>query len=155
MRYILVVLFLLFSGCSIKNYEHTHSKIIIIKTPKLKYSDLGYIRYSDDAVELELFVAGRVVRKIEVNHLVCTTEGCMRKSTFNAEYLNAAYPENILQNILLGHAIYNNKNRVRTDTGFTQEIKNNSVDIKYKVDAKSIYFKDRKNRIIFKIKDMK
>ena len=155
MKYILLILTLLFSACSIKNYEHVQSKLIIIKSPKIKFADLGYIRNSDKAVELELFVAGKVIEKISVNHLVCVSDGCMSKSGFNKDYLNRAYPDEILQNILLGHEIYDGKNRVKTDNGFEQNIKDESVDISYKVSTNAIFFKDRKNKIIFKIKDTK
>ncbi len=155
MKYILLIFTLLFSACSIKNYEHTESKIIIIKSPKIKFADLGYIRNSDKAVELELFVAGKVIEKISVNHLVCVSDGCMSKSGFNKDYLNAAYPETILQNILLGHEIYNAKNRVKTQDGFEQNIENENVNITYRVSSNAVFFKDRKNKIIFKIKDTK
>ena len=155
MKYILLIITLLFSACSIKNYENTQSKIIIIKSPKIKFADLGYIRNSDKAVELELFVAGKVIEKISVNHLICVSDGCMSKSGFNEDYLNAAYPETILQNILLGHEIYDGKNRVKTQDGFEQTIEDKNVNIIYKVSSNAIFFKDRKNSIIFKIKDTK
>ncbi len=155
MKYILLIIALLFSACSIKNYEHTESKLIIIKSPKIKFADLGYIRNSDKAVELELFVAGKVIEKISVNHLVCVSDGCMSKSGFNKDYLNAAYPDTILQNILLGHKIYDGKNAVKTQDGFEQKIKDKNVNIVYKVNSNAIFFKDRKNKIIFKIKDIK
>ena len=155
MKYLLLIFTLLFSACSIKNYEHVQSKLIIIKSPKIKFADLGYIRNSEKAVELELFVAGKVIEKISVNHLICVSDGCMSKSGFNKDYLNAAYPEEILQNILLGHEIYNAKNRVKTSDGFEQKIEDENVNIIYKVSSNAVYFKDRKNNIIFKIKDIK
>ena len=155
MRNLLLVFTLLFSACSIKNYEQTQSKIIIIKTPKLKFADLGYLRNSGDAIELELFVAGKSIEKFTINHLVCVNVGCMSKSGFNEEYLNAAYPDDLLQNILLGREIYAGEGSLRTEDGFVQQIKTKSVDIKYVVESKTIFFKDRKNRIIFKIKDVK
>ena len=154
-KYLLVIFALLMSACSIKNYEHTESKLIIIKSSKIKFADLGYIRNSDRAVELELFVAGKVVERISVNHLICVSDGCMSKSGFNEDYLSRAYPETILQNILLGHEIYSGKNRVKTQDGFEQNIEDKNVNISYKVSSHVILFKDRKNSIIFKIKDIK
>ena len=155
LRYLLLSFILLFSACSVKNYEHTKSKLIIIKSPKIKFADLGYIRNSDKALELELFVAGKVIEKISVNHLICVSNGCMSKSGFNRDYLNKAYPDEILQNILLGHQIYKGKNRVKTQEGFDQKIEDENVNIMYKVSSNVVYFKDRKNNIIFKIKDTK
>lgn len=138
-----------------KNYEVTQTKVIIIKSPKIKFADVGYLRNSDKSIELELFAAGKAIEKITVNHLICVREGCMTKGSFNEEYLNKAYPTSIMQNILLGNAIYEGKNRVQTSEGFEQLIKDEDVNITYRVSSDAIYFKDRTNRIIIKIKDTK
>ena len=144
---------LFFSACSVKNYEHTFAKIVIIQSPKLKFADLGYLRHSGESLELELFVAGRAIEKIRLNHLVCTSEGCMSKSSFNRDYLSAHYPDDILQNILLGHPIYEGKNRVQTQDGFEQSIETGHVEITYKVNPHAVFFKDKMNKIIIKIND--
>jgi len=151
----LVTLTFFLSACSIKNYEHTNSKLFIIKSPKIKFADIGYIRNSDKAIELELFLAGQAVEKITINHIICTSQGCMSKSGFNEDYLYKSYPTDIMQNILLGREIYKGKDKVRTRDGFEQQIKSQKVNIIYKVTSSQISFKDRKNRIIFKIKDIK
>ncbi|EDZ63083.1 hypothetical protein SMGD1_1676 [Sulfurimonas gotlandica GD1] len=155
MKYLLIALALLLTACSTKNYEVTQTKIIIIKSPKLKFADVGYIRNSEKSIELELFVAGKAIEKITINHLICTGEGCMTKGSFNKDYLNDAYPSEILQNILLGREIYNGKNRVQTSEGFEQNIEDENVNITYRVSTNVTFFKDRKNKIIFKIKDTK
>ena len=154
MKYLFFLLIFLFGACSIKNYEHTDTKIITIKSAQLRFSDIGYIRHTKDAIELELFVAGHAYQRIHINHLICVDEGCMRKSSFNAEYLFAKYPSTLLQNIILGREIYNGKNSVKKDDGFVQHIQNADVDIYYSVDSHQIYFKDRKNHILIKIKDI-
>lgn len=79
----------------------------------------------------------------------------MSKSSFNEEYLNAAYPDDLLQNILLGYEIYDAKNRVNTLDGFEQNIEDENVNILYKISINTVYFKDTKNKILFKIKDIK
>ncbi len=155
MKYILILFILFFTGCSLKNYENTQTKIVIIKSPKIKFADIGYLRNTEREIELELFIAGNVIEKITVNHLICTSDGCMSKSGFNEDYLHSSYPDNLLQNILLAKEIYNGKNKVKTDNGFEQKIKSRHVDIIYKVNPHAILFKDRKNKIIFKIKDIK
>ena len=156
MRYFTLSLFLLLlSACSFKNYEHSNSKILTIKSPQLKFSDLAFIRHSGDDVEAELFIAGHSIKKIAINYLVCVDEGCMSRSTFNEEFLNTAYPDNLLQNVLLGSPIYEGENRVRTVDGYEQNIETEDVNILYKVNAQAIYFKDRKNKILIKIKDIK
>ncbi|MBT5934739.1 hypothetical protein [Sulfurimonas sp.] len=154
MKYLLITFVLFFSACSIQKYEQNKPKIIIIKTPKIKFADVGYLQYSEDALSLELFMAGKSIKTITINYLVCVDEGCMSRSTFNAEYLSASYPDKLLQNILLGKTIYNEENIYKNSDGFEQNIENDYVSIKYKVSAKEIFFKDRKNSIIFKIKDI-
>jgi len=151
----LIILVFFFSACSVKNYEKTQTKIIIIKSPKIKFADIGYLRNSDDSIELELFMAGKAIQKITINHFICTLEGCMSKSGFNSDYLNSNYPDDILQNILLGKEIYSGKNKVKTNDGFEQKIQSRHVEIIYKVKPHAILFKDKKNKIIFKLKDTK
>lgn len=155
MKYILPIFILLFCACSVKDYEATQTKIIIIKSPKLKFADVGYIRNTSKNIELELFIAGKPVEKFTLNHLICTDDGCMSKSGFNADYLHSSYPDDILQNILLGKQIYGGENRVQSKLGFEQKIKNEYVNIIYKVNSSEIYFKDKRNKILFKIKDTK
>lgn len=150
---LLIFIFFL-SSCSIKNYEHTESKIVTIKTKKFKFSDIGYIRNSGDAVELEMFIAGNSAFKISINRLICTADGCMSKSKFNQEYLSATYPDEILQNIFLGKSIYNKMNLTRNDNGFEQKIHTQEVTIDYQVDSTQIDFKDSKNNILIKIKEI-
>jgi len=155
MKYILLIFILIFSACSTKNYEITKTKIVIIKSPKIKFSDLGYLRNSDDSLELELFMAGKSIQKISINHLICVSEGCMTKSGFNEDYLNENYPDDILQNILLAKPIYDGKNLEKTKDGFIQHISSLHVEILYKVSQNQVFFKDKKNHIIFKMKDTK
>jgi len=154
MKYFLLVFILLFSACSIKEYEQTKSKLIIIKSPQIKFADLGYIRSTGSAIELELFMAGRSIKKIEINRLICVDEGCMTRGGFNEDYLDESYPSDLLQNILLGNVIYDGLNKEKTEDGFIQKIKNDDVNIKYKVNKKQIFFKDKENEIIFKIKEL-
>lgn len=151
----LIALSLLFISCSVKEYDNTQAKVVIIKSPKIKFADLGYVRNSDKSIELELFIAGKVIEKITINHLICTSEGCMSKSGFNGDYLSASYPDGLLQNIILGREIFDGKNRIETSDGFEQKITSWHVDITYKVSPHAIMFKDIKNNIIFKIKDTK
>jgi hypothetical protein len=148
-----VSLLLFFGGCSLKQYETSEPKLIVLKTKKLKFSDTGYIRSAGDAVEVELFSAGQAAGRIVINHLVCVDDkGCLSKSAFNAEYLNGNYPDETMQYVLLGKPIFSRRSLQRNTEGFEQRIENSEVDIVYRVDARQIYFKDRKNKILIKIK---
>ena len=87
--------------------------------------------------------------------MVCVEgEGCMRKSTFNEQYLSPAYPDDLLKNVFLGQPIFNGKNLLKTDLGFVQVIQASGVDIVYKVELDQIYFKDKSNAILIKVKDI-
>lgn len=153
--FLLLIAVLFFSGCSTKEYTHTQTKVIVLKSPQLKFADIGYLRHDGLAVELELFTAGQAVEKISIDDYICVSKGCLSKESFNQEYLHAKYPETILQNILLGRAIFNGVNKQKTEAGFEQFIQDEDVDIIYKVGVSSIYFKDKKNKILVKIKDPK
>jgi hypothetical protein len=144
---------LLLSGCGARPFVQTDAATIIMKTPKIKFADTGYIRSNEDLVALELFSAGQAVGKFEIENMVCVEgEGCMRKSSFNAEYLSAKYPDTLMENILRSKPIYDRQNLVENEHGFTQIIIDEYVDIKYKVTDRQIYFKDRENRVLIKIK---
>ncbi len=153
MKYFVIALMLLLSACSTKSYQQTQAKLLILKSPLIKFADLAYIRNNQNDIALELFVAGKAIKTITIDHFICVDGACLPKSTFNKEYLNGAYPDDILQNILLSKAIYEGKNRVLTNKGFSQKIQTDDVDIYYEVTAKQTYFKDRKKHILIKIKD--
>jgi hypothetical protein len=151
--YILLGCVLLFSSCSVKEYQTNSAKIIILKTPKIKFADTGYIRQSGDSLQIELYSAGVPIKRIEINHLICIDdEGCIRKSSFNAEYLNENYEDDLLLHVTQGEKIFDGKNLTETDDGFKQQIKNSSYDITYRVNKREIYFKDRLNHILIRFK---
>jgi len=145
----------LFLGCAPKSYEINESRLIIIKTPKLKFADLGYIRKNVDEVRADLFVAGTLVQSIEIKTLICVNEGCVSKSSFNEEYLNASYPDDLMLNVLLARPIFEKASMRNTDEGFIQELKSSEYNIVYKITNGNIYFKDRQNRILIKVSKLK
>lgn len=154
MRYIQIFFILwvsFFTGCAPKGYEVNEGRFILIKTPKIKYADLGYIRKNADEVRADLFIAGNLVQSIEIKTLVCVNEGCITKSSFNEDYLNDSYPDDLMLNVLLARPIFEKASMKKTDGGFIQEIKSDEYNITYEIDNGKIYFKDRKNNILIKI----
>jgi hypothetical protein len=156
MKYFFVAFALFISGCSVKHYTQSATKLLILKTPKIRFSDIAYIRHNQDgAIELELYVAGQMVNRFSINHLICVENvGCMGKASFNESYLTSSYPDTLLQNILLGKKIYKGLHVKQKKEGFFQLIKTKKVNIVYKVTHNQIYFKDRYNHILIKIKDV-
>lgn len=151
----IILLALSFSGCSVKSYETTETKIITFKTPKLRFNDLGYIRNSGEKIQVDLFSAGQAVERFEIETLICITDGCMSKSAFNKDYLSAAYPDDILQDILLGQEIFEGKEVKKSDDGFEQSLEDEKYMITYRVSSEEIYFKDRVSGILIRIKTVK
>ncbi len=147
-------LFLLL-GCAAKQYEKHETCLIVFKTAKLKYADLGYIHHNKDEVKVDLFMAGQPVRSIEVGKSICFEEGCMSRSDFNKAYLHASYPDDLLLNVLLGYPLFEKAAITEFLDGFEQEFQGPEYDISYKVHGTHIYFKDRKNKILIKISKIK
>lgn len=154
-KYFSLIFLLLFSACSVQPTTKS-SKMLTMKTKQFRFSDLAYISQTSDALEIDLYVVGKAFKKISIDIMVCVEgEGCMRKSTFNEQYLSSAYPDDLLKNIFLGKPIYEGKNMFKTDNGFMQDILEKDVDIAYGVNSEEIYFKDRRNKIVIKIREVK
>ncbi len=148
---------LLFSltACSIKTYEQSAPKLITFKTKKIKYHDLGFIRNTGDALQMELFTAGVPVFRADINHLICTKEGCISKSKFHDEHFEDDYNKNFFQEVILGKPIFDKKAYVKTKEGFEQIFKlEGQYNIIYRVRQDQIYFKDRHNKILIKIQSV-
>ena len=146
---------LIIGGCAQKHYEISKPKLIVLKTPKIKFADTGYIRSNGESVEAELFTAGVAVEKIAIDDKVCVSAGCMSEEAFVRDYLSQEYPKDILRRILLGEPIYNGQNTSEQCSGIrTQYIRNDKTDIVYRLKPDETYFKDRMSGIIIKISDI-
>jgi len=153
--FILWVSLFLLSACVPKQYEKNESSLIIIKTPMIKFADLGYVRKNKDEVRIDLFTAGQLVQSIEINHLICVDDGCMSKSAFNADYLHPSYPDDLILNVLLSRPIFDRASLQKTDVGFIQKLKSTEYNIVYKIEGGNVYFKDKQNRLLIKISKTK
>jgi hypothetical protein len=142
-------------GCTAKHYSISIPKVITIKTPKLKYSDMGYVRYEGDAVELELFTAGVSVEKISLDKQACSSAGCMDEEKFVKEYIYEGYPRDTLRRILQNEPIFDGNGTSETCGGVIfQFIRNDDMDILYRRAQGSLLFKDRLNGLMIKINDI-
>ncbi len=152
MRKFFLFFTLLFAGCALKQPQ---SKLIvaIIKSPKLSLSATGFLKRKKEGAELDLYASGQTLGKLVVAKRICFRGGCMEAGKFVHTYLSPAYPKTILKNILLARPIFGGKNLRKTEGGFLQQIDTGDLDIIYKID-KTIYFKDKKNHILIKIKEL-
>lgn len=145
-----------FSGCSTHTFSISEPKIITLKTPKIKYSDMGYVRYDGDAVQVELFTAGVSVEKITLDEKgVCVSIGCMSEVKFTQEYLNPHYPSDTLRRILQNVDIFAGLGKSEACNGVQyQYILNDEIDVMYRRKNGEILFKDRLNGVMIKIQDV-
>ncbi|MBD3806836.1 hypothetical protein [Sulfuricurvum sp.] len=130
-------------------------KLITLKTTKLKFADMGYIRHDGSAVEVELFAAGVAIEKITIDGDVCVSAVCMDEGKFVKEYLSPDYPRDTMRQVLLGKDIFEGLGKEEMCDGrLFQFIRNDEMDIMYRRSKREIYFKDRLNNLIIKLEDL-
>lgn len=150
------LLLVMLGGCSVKHYSISEPKMIVLKTKKFKFADMGYLRHEGDAVEVEIFTAGVAVEKISIDSEVCTGSGCMSEEEFAQKYLYEGYPADTMRNILLGRDIFDGKGKSEMCNGtLYQYIRNEDMDFVYRRKPSEIYFRDHLNGIMIKITDVK
>ncbi|MCK9371699.1 MAG: hypothetical protein M0P91_00755 [Sulfuricurvum sp.] len=150
------LILVMLGGCSAKHYSISEPKMIVLKTKKIKFADMGYLRHEGDAVEVEIFTAGVAVEKISIDAEVCTGSGCMSEEAFAREYLYEGYPADTMRNILLGRDIFNGQGKSEICNGtLYQYIRNEEMDFVYRRKPSEIYFRDYLNGIMIKIADVK
>ncbi len=146
---------LLFFGCAgkepILSSKTSHITIIL---KDLKYSDMGFLKQSKNALTLELYEFGNPVFRLEINkETICVDGNCLSKKTFVERYLGEHYYPQILEEILSKKPIFDAKNLTTTDTGFEQRILEKSkYDIIYKIEGENIYFVDKKSGVKVAVK---
>jgi len=142
-------------GCAPKHYTISTPKMVVIKSSKLKFADVGYLRYEGDAVQLELFTAGVSVEKISIDKQVCVSAGCMSEESFVQEYLYKDYPADTMRRILQSEPIFDGNKTSESCGGVKfQNIRNDEMDIVYRRSPSETYFKDRLNGLMIKISGM-
>lgn len=169
MRYFFLILALLIlgTGCSMKQAAErlpkketkirSGSYLITIKTKKFAFSDTGFLTHYPDKIDLQVFTAGKPVLEMKVytdEDNICVQNVCKYKHGFNRFYLSGAYPDTLIENILQMRPIMNGKNLKKTEKGFTQKITADTYDISYSVTGHNLRFKDSKNRLILKLKEL-
>ena len=154
----ILLILLLINGCagkqSIKK-ENQESAYIIIKTPTMRYADMGFIYKKTDLTKVEIYALGQPLMSLDINPMnVCmSTFKCMEKSDFNAKMLSSSYPDTILENIFRAKPIFDKKNLEKNSEGFTQKIKKEKeYDITYSVTTKKRTFRDKINKIKIEVR---
>jgi len=116
---------------------------------------MGFIYENEEEIKIEIYGTGQALMSLQISETsVCMSLlECMSKSAFNKKVLSGMYPEDILENIFRGRALFNGIGLEKRGTGFTQKIvKKEKYNIDYSVLNQQIIFRDTINAILIQVK---
>ncbi len=137
---------IIFIGCSTRDYSVKSLYLVTIKSPELKYSDLGTISKSGEDVAIELFAFGNKILDLKLEKLITINGNILPPSIFYSKYLKTDYPDETIKQIFLGKPIFDEKNIQTGEGWFSQNIES----ISYRVSNKETLFKDSSKNIIIR-----
>ncbi len=149
----LLVIILVLSGCAVKSPTTSKTVSFVFKTSNIKIAASGFL-YKNSHIKLQGYSGANPVFTLLLTKRACINDRCMSYKNFNDHFLSPHYPKRIIQHILLGKPIFNGQNLQKDASGFSQEIVGDSFAIIYRVEKNEIYFKDKKNAILIKIKEL-
>ena len=152
----LIFLLFLFVGCSQKTpYASSKAYFVVIKNSKIALADTGFIKKDNERLNLQLFSASAPIFDLHVKEDVCIDYMCLARESFNNEFFGFSHYKTFVDELFNMQPIYKQKNIEKTKDGFKQQIKTENYDITYRVQNNNLYFKDRKNRVLIKLKELK
>jgi hypothetical protein len=156
MHKLFLVLLLFFTGCAYKTpYTSSKPYYIVIKNSQIAVADTGFIKRDESRFNLQLFSASTPIFDLHVEDDVCIDYTCMSKRSFNTEFFGISHYESFIDELFNLKPIYNKKGLIKSRNGFEQKIKTDEFDISYKVEHGNLYFRDRTNRVLIKLKELK
>jgi hypothetical protein len=150
-----LLLGLLLSACTTKEYAKQESVFIVFKTPTFKHADLGFMYQNPDEIKIEIYGSGQALMSLNISdeNICMSLFECMSPKSFNQHILTSLYPDEILDHIFRGKEIFAGENVTKMRNGFTQKIvKQGKYNIDYSVLNKQILFRDTINDILIKVK---
>ncbi len=156
--FFILLMSLFFSACGRQPYVKQESAYIIVKTPAMRYADMGFVYENPNEVKVEIYSSGQPVLALRITpENVCrSTLACMSKRAFNAQMLSPAYPTDTIERIFRAQPIFSGENIDKKRNGFTQKLTKNGVyDIDYSVLKNETVFRDTINHIMIKIKRLR
>ena len=146
MKYILLIITLLFSACSYK----TTPVIVAFKKDKLAINDQGFLKENSFSKKIEVYNVGQLVFVLTVNsNNICIDNKCYDKKLF-IHKLNPKYPIDLFDLIISKKPLPNIKIN-KTKNGFFQK----EDGLLYVVTKNKVLFKDKSNRFLFLLKNQK
>ena len=156
MNKILLVAIIFLAGCSLKTpYQSSKPYFVVIKNAQMAVSSTGFIKKDNQRINLQLFSAGTPILNLHVESFICSGLTCASRKSFNEEFFGYAHYESFIDELLRLKPIYEGKNLLKTDRGFKQEIVTKNYEIVYRVEDGNLYFKDKKNKILIRLKELK
>ncbi|MDR1614100.1 MAG: hypothetical protein LBS26_00865 [Campylobacteraceae bacterium] len=149
-----VVLF--FSACSVKEQtiETSQPVKLIIKTPSLKLSGIGFYKRGGKYANLQIFSAGVVTLDYKSAGNICVNNRCMTRGIFNEKFFLQPHYNELIDDILAQKPIYKSQNLTKTDSGFSQYIAKTEFNISYDVNESYADFSDSQNNITIQIEKL-
>jgi len=140
-------------GCTKPSYQTQKSALILIKTPYLKYADMGFIYQGKESSKVEIYANAQPVFVLSIypNSICMDKLKCLEPSRFNEQFLSSHYPKDLLSNIFNQKPIFDAQNLTQTPNGFKQRIKTQNVDIAYSTIGDRTIFRDNTNKVAIKI----
>lgn len=154
--HVMIFIILLLSGCATKiPIISSDTYLITIKNKQMALSDTGFLNHGKDYINVQIFSVGAVLFNLEVQENVCLDGRCTSRMEFNKLFFEYPHYEAMINDILEMKPLYDGENKVTIEGGFEQELDLLGSHISYKVQGKSLSFKDSKNGILIKLKELK
>jgi hypothetical protein len=143
-----------FSACSVKEQtiETSQPVKLVIKTPSIKLSGIGFYKRGGKYANLQIFSAGVVVLDYKSASNICINDKCMTRGIFNENLFLQPHYDELIDDILAQDPIYKSQNLIKTNSGFSQRIaKAKAFDISYEADENGVLFNDLQNGVTIQV----
>lgn len=100
LKFILIIF--VFTSCAVKQAIVSKSATILIKTPKMKFYDKGFINKYSSYTQVQIFQVGNLVLDLKVyEDRVCqSTFKCLSNKAFNKEFLHHSYKDSFFKDLI-------------------------------------------------------
>ena len=151
---LLIIMILTLTGCVIKKPMQQNSAFITIKTPEIRYADMGFVNKYTDSLKVQIYSNAQPIVSLDMykERICMSLFECMSKSDFYRKVFHVSYPDDTLEHIFSSKPIFGGLNLIKTSNGFTQNItKPGQYSISYEISDDKVSFHDKINQIIIKV----
>ncbi len=152
---LLLTLMLILWGCASKESLQQKSAFIILKTPEIRYADMGFISEYPSSLKVQIYSNAQPAVSLDMykDRICMSLFECMNKNDFYRKAFHVSYPGDTLEQIFLAKPIFGGENLIKTSNGFTQNIDSSpQYNISYEISDGKVSFHDKINQIIIKVR---